>query len=305
MPKLGGLALFLGFTAAIILAQFLNVPRQDDKELIRLFGLILGGSFIYFIGILDDIYEFSSIPQALAQIVAAIIAIIFQIFIEFFNNPLTGEQTLPWAPLVTILLTMFWLGLMMNTVNFLDGLDGLVGGVVFIASTMLFINSAFRVMPAQYSVSLLPLALMGATLAFLLFNFSPAIIYMGGGAQFLGFVLACLSIVGGAKMATILLVMGLPLMDLTWQAFNRLKHGKNPLRGDRGHVHFRLQDSGRFSTRQIVLGYYTFCAFFGVLTLLLESQPYKFLAFAVMLTLIFIGFMGLSRLNQASSSISS
>lgn len=294
VSKLGGLAIYGGFTLAALAAQFLPVPRFDPYEIVRFTGLMLGGSFIMLVGLLDDRYELSPVILGIAQIFAAGIAVAFQIFIEFLNNPLTGQQTEPWPYIVTVTLSMFWLGLMMNTVNFMDGLDGLAGGVAFIAGAMLFVNSAFVIEPAQVSVSLLPLALMGASLGFVMYNFYPARIFMGGGAVYLGYLLGCLSIIGGAKMATILLVMGLPLMDLAWQALNRLLHGRNPMHGDRGHVHFRLLDMG-FSQRQIVLSYYGFCALFGILTLVTSSQLFKFIALGVMLALVGIGFALLTR----------
>lgn len=303
MPRLGSVAIFGGFIVAVLVAQMLPVPRQDANEIIRFTGLIIGSIFCFVFWFLDDIFEFGWLPQYLGQIIAAAIAVSFLIFIEFFNNPLTGEQTPTWSFLVTVTLSLFWIGVMMNTVNWLDGLDGLATGVAVIAGLMLFLNSAFFVSPAQTSVALLPLAMMGACLGFLLYNFHPAKIYLGGGAPLLGFWLGTLSIIGGAKMATILLVMGLPLMDFAWQVFNRLRHGRNPMSGDRGHVHFRLLDSGKLSHRQIVLLYYSFCAFFGILTLILPSQLYKFIAFGVMLTLIMIGFAVLVRLpNQSSDS---
>lgn len=290
MPKLGGLAIFTGFTVAAVAAQFLPVPRFDDYEIFRLTGLLLGGTVIFVFGALDDIHEFGYFSHFLIQIFATAIAILFQVFIEGFNNPFTGSPTDPWPHIVTVALSMFWLILMINTVNFLDGLDGLAAGVAFIAGAMLFLNGAFRLNPPQVSVSLLPLALMGACAGFLLYNFFPARIYMGGGALYLGFILGALSIIGGAKMATILLVMGLPVVDLGWQALSRLVRGQNPFRGDRGHIHFRLLDHGLLSHRQIVLVYYAFCSFFGLLTLILESQLYKFIAFGVMVMLIFVGF---------------
>jgi len=302
MPKLGGMAIFISFTVTVILAQYLDVPRFDTMEIIRLVGLLLGGCAIFLVGILDDIFELSYFPLFIGQFISAGIAILFQIFIEFFNNPFTGQQTGEWAYVVTVALTLFWIVLMMNTVNFLDGLDGLAAGVAFIAGTMLFLNSAYRIEPAQLSVSLLPLALMGACLGFLVYNFFPARVYMGGTALYLGYLLATLSIIGGAKMATILLVMGLPLMDLAWQALSRVLQGRNPFSGDRGHIHFRLQDIGVISHRQIVLIYYAFCGFFGLLTLILESQLYKFVAFGVMLTLIGIGFALITRFQQNQSS---
>ena len=297
MPKLGGLAIFAGFLIAIALAQLLPVPRFDPYEIIRLAGLIIGGIVIFALGIIDDIWGLNYFQAFLGQILSAAIAIVFQIFIEFFNNPFTGLQTDPWPPLVTVALTMFWLILMMNTVNLLDGSDGLAAGLAVIAGMVLFLNSAFRLEPAQTSVSLLPLALAGASLGFLVHNFYPARIYMGGSAWFLGYVLGTLSIIGGAKMATILLVMGLPLMDLGWQIINRLRHGYNPFHGDRGHLHFRLLDAGLLSPRQIALGYYAICALLGLLTLVTASQLFKFIAFGLMLVFVAVGFIAVGRIS--------
>lgn len=296
VSKLGGIALFGGFTLAVLAAQVLPVPRLDPYEVIRLAGLLLGGTIIFIVGIIDDVVELAPLPQFLAQFVAAGVAIAFQIFIEYVNNPFTGQQTDPFPAIVTVSLSFFWLVGMMNTMNWLDGMDGLAGGVALIAGAMLFFNSAYRVEPAQTSVSLLHLALMGAALGFLLFNFYPARVFMGGGAPYLGFLLGALSIIGGAKMATILLVMGLPLVDAVWQVFNRLRQGRSPFVGDRGHLHFQLQDRG-FSQRQIVVGYYLFCAFFGLLALIIDSQPYKFIALAVMIALVVLGFVILARLQ--------
>lgn len=303
VSKLGGLALYGGFVIAVVAAQFLPVPRFDPYEIVRLAGLLLGGTFIFIAGLLDDIFEFSSLPQFMAQSLAAAIAIAFQIFIEYVNNPFTGQQTEPWPFIVTVALSFFWLVGMMNTMNWLDGLDGLASGVVFIAATMLFINSAFRLVPAQTSVSLLHLALMGTSLAFVLFNFYPARVFMGGGAVFLGYALGALSIIGGAKMATILLVMGLPLIDSIWQVFHRISEGRSPFSGDRGHLHFRLLDIG-FTQRQIVSAYYLFCAFFGVLTLVTTSQLFKFVALGVMLVLVAGGLVLVARFRQDNSSSS-
>ncbi len=300
VSKLGGIALFGGFTITVIVSQFLPVPRMDPYEMIRLVGLLFSGTIIFVVGLLDDIFELPPLPQFLAQFATAAVAIVFQIFIEFFNNPLTGEQTPSWPFIVTVALTFFWLVGMMNTVNWLDGADGLASGVGCIAGIVLFINSAFRVEPAQVSVSLLHLALSGALLGFLIFNFHPARIFMGGGAPYLGFLLGSLSIIGGAKMATILLVMGLPLLDSFWQVLSRLRQGKNPFVGDRGHLHFRLLDLG-VSQRQMVIGYYIFCAGAGILTLVTTSQAFKFIALGVMALLSIAGFILVQRAYQTRS----
>ena len=105
-------------------------------------------------------------------------------------------------------------------------------------------------------------------------------------------------------MATILLVMGLPLLDATWQIFNRLRKGQLPFSGDRGHLHFRLLDQG-FSQRQIVLDYYFFCTLFGILTLVTSSRMFKFIALSVMGLIIVGGFLLLARVTQERSSTSS
>lgn len=274
LSRLGGGALFCSFTLTVILAQLLAVPRFDPEETLRLTGLLLGAVVIFAAGMLDDWLELRAHWWFLAQLLAAGIAIHHHIFIEGFNNPLTGTQTAAWPFAVTVLLTLLWIVGMTNTVNFLDGLDGLSHGVVCIAAVVLFINSALILEPPQLSVSLLPLALTGATLGFLINNFYPARIFAGGGAYLLGYLIACLSIIGGAKMATVLMVMALPILDAVWQVFNRVLAGRSPFRGDRGHAHHRLLDLG-YSQRQIVLGYYLFCTCFGTLTLVLESRIFK------------------------------
>jgi len=297
--KFGGMALFAAFMVAILAAQFLPVERTDDKEIIRLLGLIMGGAFIWMFGILDDRRSFGPLPQYIAQLIAAGIAVAFLIFIEQFNNPLTGQRTPEWPYVVTVTISLFWLGLMMNTVNWLDGLDGLAAGVCAVASLMIFLHAAFQL--NQTSVSLLPLALLGATLGFLPFNFYPARVFMGSnGALFLGFTVGVLSIIGGAKMATVLLVMGLPLVDVAWQILRRVRTGGNPVYGDRGHVHYRLLDAG-LSQRQIVVGYYVFCALFGGIALVTASRVYKLIALFVMAAIVVAGVFLVSRRGRHGS----
>jgi UDP-GlcNAc:undecaprenyl-phosphate GlcNAc-1-phosphate transferase len=310
VPRIGGVALYVAFVSAVLFSQVLvvdpwDVPqslpeglrvlRFDPKEIFRLIGLLGGGTFIFLAGLYDDWRELAPLPQYLFQLLAAAIAVVFLILIEYVNNPFTGQQTPDFPYLVTVTISLFWLGLMMNTVNWLDGLDGLATGVAAIACVVLFINGVFRLNPPQHSVALLPVALLGATLGFLPFNFAPARVFLGSsGAYFLGFTLGALSIIGGAKMAAILLVMGLPLLDLAWQVVARLARGKSPTEGDRGHLHFRLLGVG-LSQRQIVLSYYLFCAAFGGLALAIPSRLYKLIALLVMGLLSLIGFIWLAR----------
>lgn len=316
VSRLGGVPVYIAFITAILVSQLVivgplglgdsahpavQVPRFDDKEVFRLIGLLGGSTLLFLVGLYDDWRELSPVPQYITQILAAGIAVAFLILIEYVNNPLSGQQTPDFPYAVTVTVTIFWLGLMMNTVNWLDGLDGLAAGVVAIACIVLFVNAVFRLDPPQYSVGLLPLALLGAALGFLPYNFVPAKIFLGSGAYFLGFALGVLSIIGGAKMAAILLVMGLPLLDLVWQVVNRLAHGQNPVKGDRGHLHFRLVDLG-LSQQQIVLSYYIFCAVFGGLALMIPSRLYKLVVLIVMALICLIGFLWLARRGPGGAS---
>ena len=285
VSKLGGIALYVAFIAAVGVSQIVTqvVPEArstDPNEPIRLAGLLAGATLLFVVGLIDDRRELPAWPQFLAQAAAAAIAIACLIFVEYVYNPFNPIEPIYWPFAFTVLLTMFWIMGMINTVNWLDGVDGLAAGVSAIAALMMFINAAFRLVPAQTSVSLLPLALAGACLGFLPFNFSPARTFMGSaGALFLGFALGALSIIGGAKVATVLLVMGAPILDVAWQILRRLREGHNPMAGDRGHLHFRLIDLG-IPPRVIVLGYYAFAAAFGLFTLLLPSALYKLVALA-------------------------
>jgi UDP-GlcNAc:undecaprenyl-phosphate GlcNAc-1-phosphate transferase len=186
--------------------------------------------------------------------------------------------------LVVWALTIFWFMGMMNTVNWLDGIDGLAAGTAAIMSGILAIH---MIREGQLSVALLPVALLGAAAGFLPYNFHPARLFMGSsGSYFLGWALAALGIIGGAKVATVLLVMGLPILDVAWLMVNRWRRGgaHGLGEGGRDHLHHRLLDMG-FTPRQIVLGYYAFCLAFGAAALGLENRMYKVLALLVLAVL--------------------
>lgn len=294
VAKFGALPLWGAFTAAALAAQLMPVLRADAQEITRLTGLLLGGTAIFVAGVIDDRFDLPARIQLVGQFLAALIAVLSLVFIERFNNPLTGETVVLESHPLILVISIFWLMLMMNTVNFLDGVDGLAGGVNLIAAALLFVHT---VRENQLSVSLLPLALMGTLLGFLVFNWHPSRIHMGSGAVYLGFTIGALSIIGGAKMATILLVMGLPLLDLAWQAARRITAGKHPFKGDRGHLHFRLIDAG-VSPRVIVLGYYAFCTAFGLLALMTTSRQFKLIGLVVLIVLVFAGFALVVRRQQ-------
>ncbi len=281
IPRTGGIALFGAFTGTLLLAFLLFPawlpPSTDPNETTRLAGLLLGSTVAFGFGLLDDKRELSWRGQISVQVLCAAIAIVTLIFIERVNNPFTNAQIV-FPDLVVWTLTTFWFLGAMNTLNWLDGLDGLAAGVTAILAAVLVGHMLWRADPPQLSVAILPLALLGATLGFLPWNFNPARIFMGSsGSYFLGFAVAALGIIGGARMATVLMVLGLPIVDVAWLIWRRKRRGLSPGAGGRDHLHFRLLDLG-LGQRQIVLGYYAFCAAFGLLALSIGPRIYKLLA---------------------------
>lgn len=281
IPRSGGLALWLAFVLAVLFAQILPIPRFDPKEIIRLAGLLLGGTLSLILGLIDDRRELPPGPQFLGQAMIALLALPFLIFIEYVNNPLTGRP-LYFPPPIVVLLTVFWLVGMMNTVNWLDGIDGLASGVVAIVALVLFLHAGYRLDPPQHSVALLPAALAGACLGFLPWNWSPARLFLGSsGALFLGYTLGVLAIIGGAKVATVVMAMALPIADVAWLIAYRWRRGRRPTQGGRDHLHFRLLDAG-WPPHRIRLVYYSFAAVAGGIALLIPSALYKALALALL-----------------------
>ncbi len=226
-------------------------------------------------GVLDDGRELGPLPQLGSQILGAGVAIAAGITIDRITNPLGNalENSMFYLPpLMAVGFTLFWIIGAMNTVNFVDGLDGLAAGITIIAAGILFIHS-FEL--TQYSIAFLPLALTGAVLGFLPHNFFPARITMGtSGAAFLGFSLGTLSIIGGTKAATVLLVLGVPIIDTAWIILRRIMSGRSPFRADRSHLHHRLMELG-LSQRQIVVLYCVACGLLGSLALLISSRLLK------------------------------
>jgi UDP-GlcNAc:undecaprenyl-phosphate GlcNAc-1-phosphate transferase len=283
IPRMGGVAIYGGFVGANLLVRALPeawLPATTDpNEAFRWLGLMVGATFVVAFGLLDDKYGFKSGPQYLAQIAAGAIAIFFTIFIERINNPFgPGQIVFPWY--VIWPLTIFWFMGFINTVNFLDGVDGLAAAVAGVVTVVLAIHM-YRT--GQASVMLIALALLGSVLGFLLFNWPPAKIFMGSaGSYLLGFTLAALGLIAGARVATVLLVMGLPIMDVAWLIWWRWRHHKPLFQGDRNHLHFRLLDKG-FTPRQIVLGYVAFGAVFGAISLMTASSGVKLLALGALI----------------------
>jgi UDP-GlcNAc:undecaprenyl-phosphate GlcNAc-1-phosphate transferase len=296
VPRTGGFALFAAFMAAALLAQWLPVPRLDPNEPVRFLGIALGSTFLFVVGCIDDRLELRPGPQYLVQAVAAAIAIACLVFIERVMNPFTNEIfVFPFA--IVVALTLVWIMGMINTINFMDGLDGLAGGVGAIVSAVLAVH---MLREGQYSVALLPLALLGATLGFLPFNFYPARVFMGSaGSWFLGYAVATLGIAAGAKLALVLLVLSIPIVDVAWLIISRLRAGQSIGQADRRHLHYRLLDLG-LSQRQVVWLYYAYCIVLGVAALLIQSRLLKLITLVGLgvSTLVFLAWLAQRTLRR-------
>jgi UDP-GlcNAc:undecaprenyl-phosphate GlcNAc-1-phosphate transferase len=289
--RLGVVPLFGAFTLTAIAGRAFGVTTSDPNEAARLAGMLLGGSVVFALALFDDRLNLGPAVQFALQVIASLIAVGSMVFIERFTNPFTGQEVVlpeamgPIAGYAAVVgLSLFWFIGMMNTVNFLDGVDGLAATVALVATVVVAIH---MMREGQYSVALLPIALIGVLLGFLAFNWAPARIFLGGGALYLGWAVACIGIIGGAKIALLLLVMGLPIADVLWQMFDRARHGRSPTSADRGHLHLRLADQGWPAARIVVL-YAGACALFGGAALL----PIPPLAKLITLVALFVGTMG-------------
>ncbi|HEX6851530.1 MAG TPA: MraY family glycosyltransferase [Candidatus Polarisedimenticolaceae bacterium] len=276
IPRLGGIGIFLGFVGGVGAALLFTGRAQSLGEPTSPFpwvGAGFGASLIFLTGLLDDLFQLSPRTKLLCQIGAALVAVGFGVRVETLAIPFGSTLDLgPWSPAITLA----WILVVTNALNLLDGLDGLAGGFSLIV-TLTMASVALRL--NHFGVVVCAAALTGALVAFLRYNFNPAKIFMGdGGSQFLGFLLAILSIRGSIKEATAvtlllpLMVLGLPLADLGTTVLRRAVRGgrATPLsllrriaHADREHLHHNLIDLG-LSPRRAVLSLYLIAATFAL-----------------------------------------
>jgi len=283
-PRLGGVSMLLAFAGAVLAAG-----HALDAKLLALTG---AAALLVVVGALDDkrypaFRELGAGPQFLAQIAAAAIAVAAGVMIVDVRDPTASGPFggLIYLPMwLAVAVSLVWIAGMINTVNFLDGMDGLAGGVVAIAAAVLAFVS-LRL--GQRDVATLCLALAGVAVGFLPHNVPAARIFMGtSGAWFLGFMLATLAIIGGAKLATALLVVGVPVLDVALLIIIRSLRRQPFWQGDRAHLHHRLLDVG-LSQRRTLLLYYMLSAAFGLYAFVFTSN------LSIGLGLKIYGFVGL------------
>ncbi|HMA59922.1 MAG TPA: MraY family glycosyltransferase [Halanaerobiales bacterium] len=266
IPNTGGIAIFTAF----IISYFLF----NDHSL-STYGIMFGATFIFILGLIDDIFEISPLVKLLGQIGAASILIYYGVQINFITNPLGGMIYLGYF---SFPVTILWVVGITNTVNLIDGLDGLAAGISIIATMTLFAVAMqeYRLIPA-----VLAIALAGSLSGFLKFNFHPAEIFMGdSGSMFTGFILAAISATGALKSAAAvtivvpILALGVPIFDTIFAIIRRVYHNKPIGEADRGHIHHRLIALG-WSHRQAVIIVYGSSLMLGATALIINGLNIK------------------------------
>jgi len=253
IPRSGGLAIFVAFLLSLIAVSFL---RSSVSELMiwdrKIVFALAGGVICFCVGLFDDFCRLNPIVKFLFQVICASLAFMGGMAIQSIGVFGIALNLGPFDYFVTV----FWFVLFINAVNLVDGLDGLAGGIVVFASVVMVILS---VLEANYLTAMFFSALAGSVLGFLRYNFNPASIFMGdGGSYFLGYAIACLSIMGsiksqlGAAILIPLLALGVPLFDTILSPVRRWVTGRKMFRPDNGHVHHRLKNMG-LSTKKAVL----------------------------------------------------
>lgn len=279
VPRIGGLAIFIAFLISI--AIFSDLSSQ------KLFGLIFGSFVIIALGLVDDVKGVNAKVKLLFQIIAASILFHYGFRIEFFTN-ISDLNMIVNLGFLSYPITVFWIVGITNTINLIDGLDGLAVGISTIAAiTLAYVSFTF----GRNETLLLSLIIIGANLGFLPYNFNPAKIFMGDtGALFLGFALAAISIEGVAKSATAiaifipLLAFGLPIFDTTFAIMRRIVNKKPLMEADKGHLHHRLLSIG-MNQKMAVLMLYLISILLGIGVVLLVNN-------LVLNTVIVVGIVG-------------
>lgn len=263
IPRLGGVAIWLGFMAALVVLALSNSWYKALGA--NMPGILAGGSLIFVLGLLDDLLTLSPYLKLVVQFIAALAAFALGVQINTLDLP---ESKLLVLNALSLPVTVIWIVSLSNAMNFIDGLDGLAGGVTTLSALTLAVIAVFT---GQPSAALLAALLAGASLGFLAFNFHPAKIFMGdGGALFCGFMLACISVTGVLKTKVVVMllpmfVLSVPILDITYSVFRRVLRGQNPFLPDADHIHHQLLKAGITQVRTVTY-FYVLCVVGGLIS---------------------------------------
>ena len=251
IPRLGGLAIFLGFLISILL--FGRIDPQMKS-------ILLGAVFIVMLGVVDDIHPLKPLVKFAGQIVAALIPVLSGVVVERLMNPF-GDGKYFELGLLAVPLTVIWIVGVTNAVNMIDGLDGLAVGVSTIATVTVF---TIAVLVSESYIAVTMAALAGACMGFMPYNMNPAKIFMGDIQGLFKFYV-------GISFAVPFIILGLPIFDTTFAIIRRLLKGQSPMHADRGHVHHRLIDMG-FDQKQSVAILYMLSVVLGLSAVVLATS---------------------------------
>jgi len=301
IPRLGGIAIAAGFLAPLVGLLFYtnNYSHQLKDEELRLLSFFLGFLMIFGLGLYDDLKGVGAWPKLTVQILVGVVlwygGLSFSGMKIFGFNIDMGAFSLP--------VTVIWVAAVVNAMNLIDGLDGLAGGVAFFASVSLFTIAWLDGFPI---LALFGACLAGASLGFLLYNFEPAMIFMGdSGSMTIGYVFASAALWDWGKRATAMalilpiIALGLPIFDTVFAFMRRALSGRSPFSSDRGHIHHRLLDSG-LSHRSSVLILYLVCALLtaSVIAIRMTEDPTWGAVVLALAVFIFAGGRAMIRRNR-------
>lgn len=269
IPRMGGLAIFIGCVASILLFADVTRPLQ---------GILLGSCLIVAVGVVDDAHPLGAGVKFILQIVAALIAVWHGVIIQTIANPFFFGDNPYWNfGIWAVPITVIWIVAVTNSVNLIDGLDGLADGVSTIgAFTMLII----ALLMWDLEIAVITAALVGACVGFIPYNRNPAKIFMGDtGSTFLGFMLATVSVIGLFKFYAVIsfivpfIILGFPIFDTASAFTRRILKGQNPMKADRSHTHHKLIDMG-MNQKQAVATLYLVAGVLGLCAVMIVTSGY-------------------------------
>lgn len=282
VPRIGGVSFFLSVLIVnIIFNRSLIVER-----------ILLGGSLVFLVGLLDDFVELKPKPKFWLTFLAVLISVIVGVRVDIWRIPYTKIIIKDfWAHIISFI----WLLGITNAMNFIDGLDGLAGGIAVISSFSLLIISLIL---NRFEMAIFLASILGGVLGFLFFNFPPASIFMGdSGAMFLGFILGSISIVGVLKISTVInlffpvIILGFPVLDTAFSIVRRLLEGRAPWKFDKDHIHHRFIKIG-MNVEQSIAFIYMINISMSLLAIVISllQDPYisAILLFGVLFLILFI-----------------
>lgn len=261
MPRIGGLSIIISMLIGFFIYFLFTINTPSIALNKKFLGYLIGSLVIGLMGLIDDIKGLRARNKFIFELSSILIVYFFGIRIDGIKIPFIYEQTVALSESISFISTFLWIICVTNAVNLIDGLDGLAAGITIIASTTLLI--IFVSSSLSLEAIIITAIILGATLGFLPYNFNPAKTFMGDvGSNFLGFTLACVSIMGFAKGYTVIaiiapiLALGIPIFDTLFAMIRRILKGQPPLKPDGAHIHHRLIKHG-FSQRQAVIILYT------------------------------------------------